>query len=80
MQINETTYNAMPAHLRALFVKLPNPGKEEVLAGFPNSTSTGGLTPGIGARNGKYLPLLGFLIWDTLSTSRKFVTLWCCHV
>ena len=37
MQINETTYNAMPAHLRALFVKLPNPGKEEVLAGFPES-------------------------------------------
>ena len=35
MQINETTYNAMPAHLRALFVKLPNPGKEEVLALFP---------------------------------------------
>ena len=34
MQINETTYNAMPAHLRALFVKLPNPGKDEVLAGF----------------------------------------------
>lgn len=37
MQINETTYNAMPAHLRALFVKLPNPGKDEVLAGFPRS-------------------------------------------
>jgi site-specific DNA-methyltransferase (adenine-specific) len=35
MQINETTYNAMPAHLRALFVKVPNPGKDEVLAGFP---------------------------------------------
>ena len=35
MQINETTYNAMPAHLRALFVKLPNPGKDEVLALFP---------------------------------------------
>jgi hypothetical protein len=35
MQINETTYNAMPAHLRALFVKLPNPGRDEVLALFP---------------------------------------------
>lgn len=35
MQINETTYNAMPAHLRALFVKLPNPGREEVVGCFP---------------------------------------------
>ena len=42
MQINETTYNAMPAHLRALFVKLPNPGKEEVVAGFPESASGSG--------------------------------------
>ena len=40
MQINETTYNAMPAHLRALFVKLPNPGKEEVVALFPESNSS----------------------------------------
>lgn len=37
MQINETTYNAMPAHLRALFVKLPNPGSDEVLAAFPQA-------------------------------------------
>lgn len=44
MQINETTYNAMPAHLRALFVKLPNPGKDEVLAGFP-VTKSGNVKP-----------------------------------
>lgn len=50
MQINETTYNAMPAHLRALFVKLPNPGKDEVLAGFPQSS--GGAWPANGAQFG----------------------------
>jgi len=35
MQIDEKTFNAMPERLRALFEKAPNPGKEEVVAGFP---------------------------------------------
>lgn len=41
MQINEKTYAAMPAHLQALFVKLPNPGKDEVVGLFPESSVTG---------------------------------------
>ena len=53
MQISETQFKKLPEHLKHLFKKLPNPGSEHVLAGFPNSTSTGGLTPGIGARNGR---------------------------
>ena len=39
MQIDETTYQQMPAHLKALFAKLPNPEREEVVAGFPVTTS-----------------------------------------
>lgn len=35
MKIDEKTYVALPPNLKALFWKLPNPGSEEVLAGFP---------------------------------------------
>jgi len=35
MRIDEKKFNAMPLRLRALFVKLPNPGRDEVLAAFP---------------------------------------------
>jgi len=37
MRIDEKAYKAMPAHLQAMFRKLPNPGSEEVLACFPES-------------------------------------------
>ena len=37
MRIDEKAYKAMPAHLQALFRKLPNPGSDEVLAAFPNN-------------------------------------------
>ena len=43
MKISESVYSRMPENLRRLFVKLPNPGSEEVLAGFPE-TSNGDLT------------------------------------
>lgn len=35
MKIDEKTYVALPPNLKALFWKLPNPGSDEVLAGFP---------------------------------------------
>jgi len=35
MKINTDTFNSMPAELQALFSKSPNPGSDEVLAGFP---------------------------------------------
>ena len=41
MQIDEKTFGAMPAHLQSLFVKLPNPGSDEVLAGFPAKAGGG---------------------------------------
>jgi len=37
MRIDEKTFKAMPPELRALFRKLPNPEREEVLAAFPQS-------------------------------------------
>jgi len=37
MTIDEKTFARMPPHLRALFVKLPNLGSEDVLAGFPQA-------------------------------------------
>ena len=37
MRIDEKTFQSMPAELKAIFYKLPNPGKDEVLAGFPET-------------------------------------------
>jgi site-specific DNA-methyltransferase (adenine-specific) len=39
MRIDEATYKAMPPELQALFTKLPNPGSEEVVGLFPQSTA-----------------------------------------
>lgn len=37
MQIDKNTYSAMPAHLQALFREMQNPGRDEVLAAFPDA-------------------------------------------
>lgn len=37
--IEQKLYDKMPSDLKALFIKLPNPTSEEVLKGFPNTTS-----------------------------------------
>jgi site-specific DNA-methyltransferase (adenine-specific) len=37
MRIDEATFKAMPPELQALFVKLPNPGSEEVVGLFPQT-------------------------------------------
>ena len=37
MRIDEKAYNAMPAHLQALFTIEPNPARDEVLAAFPQA-------------------------------------------
>ena len=37
MRIDEATFKAMPPELQALFVKLPNPGSDEVVGLFPQS-------------------------------------------
>ena len=39
MIVSEKTYRAMPTHLQSLFQRLPNPGSDEVLALFPETTS-----------------------------------------
>jgi len=44
MRIDEATFKAMPPDLRALFVKLPNPGSDEVVGLFPQ-TASGQLLP-----------------------------------
>lgn len=37
MKVSEKTYKSMPDEIQALFTKLPNPGKDEVMAGFPKN-------------------------------------------
>lgn len=39
MRIDEATFKAMPPELQALFVKLPNPGSDEVVGLFPEANS-----------------------------------------
>lgn len=39
MKISETTYNKMPKNLRDLFIKMPNPEKDEVEECFPQTGS-----------------------------------------
>lgn len=52
MQINENDWARMPAHLQALFVKLPNPGRDEVLAAFPAAPGQQGRARTDGAAQG----------------------------
>ena len=42
MTIDEKTFMAMPPHLQAMFLKLPNPGSEEVVGLFPQTGSGAG--------------------------------------
>ena len=37
VKIDERMHARLPDHLKALFAKLPNPGSDEVLAGFPDA-------------------------------------------
>lgn len=46
MTIDEDMFAKLPPHLRALFVKLPNPGSDEVLAAFPQAPGQGGSVSG----------------------------------
>jgi site-specific DNA-methyltransferase (adenine-specific) len=41
MRISESVYKSMPDEIRRLFIRLPNPGSDEVTALFPN-VKTGG--------------------------------------
>ena len=41
MKIDATTFAKLPEHLQALFDKAPNPGRDEVVAGFPDSNGSG---------------------------------------
>lgn len=43
MQIDEKLYRRMPPDLRALFDKMPNPQREEVLAAFPDAAAGGNI-------------------------------------
>lgn len=45
MKLPEKTVSRMPAHLQALFVRLPNPGSEEVVEAFPESAPGSGQRP-----------------------------------
>ena len=41
MKINDQQFKRLPSHLQSLFRKLPNPASDEVLAAFPESSTTG---------------------------------------
>ena len=49
MKIDATTFAKLPEHLQALFDKAPNPGRDEVAAGFP---VTGAAKSGVRDPNG----------------------------
>ncbi len=42
MKIDATTFAKLPDNLKALFIKSPNPGSDEVMGLFPVTTSGGG--------------------------------------
>jgi len=52
MKIPESTFKRLPEHLKALFNKLPNPGSDEVVGGFPQTTSGAGGQPQTSKRTG----------------------------
>jgi site-specific DNA-methyltransferase (adenine-specific) len=54
MRIDEATYKAMPPELRALFVKLPNPGSDEVVGLFPETVGKIGMVGNTGGNNRIY--------------------------
>lgn len=76
MRIDEKAWKAMPAHLQALFLKLPNPSRDEVIAEFPVTAS--GQPSGVKAGNnnnvfGQFaggIPVTGF--GDSGSAARFF--------
>lgn len=41
MKIDATTFAKLPEHLQALFIKAPNPGRDEVVEAFPDSNGSG---------------------------------------
>lgn len=46
MKIDATTFAKLPEHLQALFDKAPNPGRDEVLAAFPQAKGQQGALTG----------------------------------
>ena len=54
MRIDEATFKAMPPELQALFVKLPNPGSEEVVGLFPQTVGRVGMKGNTGHGNNIY--------------------------
>lgn len=46
MKIDATTFAKLPEHLQALFDKAPNPGRDEVLAAFPQAKGQQGAITG----------------------------------
>ena len=42
MKLRDDEYMRLPANLQAMFRKLPNHGSDEVLVGFPETTSNPG--------------------------------------
>lgn len=78
MKIDAATYQKLPEHLKSLFQQAPNPSREEVLSGFPDTGKSAGGSRGAGGHNGRYGPIaaqpeIGSLGYgDTGSAARFF--------
>ena len=57
MIISEVTYKKMPEHIQQMFDRLPNPGSEKVLAGFPQTKSGSGNANAEKGESGVVTPL-----------------------
>lgn len=65
MKINEETYAGLPPHLKALFREIPNPARDEVLAGFPDSD---GAQAAVGPQYGAKTSVNAYGDWGSRQT------------
>ncbi len=78
MKIDATTFAKLPEHMQALFIKAPNPGRDEVVGLFPQAKSGGNVkgsepssvTDGIYGEFDGRVPFSGYA--DTGSAARFF--------
>ncbi len=79
MKINATTFAKLPDHLKALFIKAPNPGSDEVVAQFPAQAGASAPVKGteasrasVGRVTGERERVAGAFHGDTGSAARFF--------
>ena len=70
MRISESVYKSMPDEIRRLFIRLPNPGSDEVLACFPQSNAGNkGYTPANTEKSNADTKIYGFANYPNMHKS-----------